>query len=190
MQLYDASQFAALSGPVLISGAVLRPDASQMGPGSQTFADIEIFLSTTSRSAATLSPTFADNLGSDNALVFSGPLTISTADLPGSGGTKQFDIVFPFTTPFFYDPHAGNLLSDSQITGASSPGIVLDFVSNDPAAGAVAALGSSTAATGTVMPIGAVTEYLVQSVPEPSSLVLAGLGTLVLLAFDRRPSVG
>src|SRR5262249_37249225 len=160
MQLYDASQFAALGGPVLITGAVLRPDASQVGSGSQTFADITIFLSTTSRSAATLSSTFADNLGPDNTMVFSGPLTISTADLPGPGGTKPFDIMFPFTTPFVYDPRAGNLLSDSQITDASSPGLVLDFVSNNPAAGAVAALGSATAATGTVQPIGAVTEYL------------------------------
>ena len=53
--------------------------------------------------------TFADNLGADNTLVFNGTLNWATGNLPGPGNTRQFDIVFPCTTPFLYDPAAGNL---------------------------------------------------------------------------------
>ncbi len=73
---------------------------------------LQIHASTTNRSATGLSTTFAENLGTNNTLVFSGPLTWTTANLPGLGNTRQFDYVFPFTTPFLYDPAAGNLLLD------------------------------------------------------------------------------
>ena len=85
----------------------------QSGPRSVT---LRIYASTTSRSVAGLSTTFAENLGTNNTLVFDGTLTWTTANLPGPGNTRQFDIVFPLTTPFLYDPAAGNLLLDIQLS--------------------------------------------------------------------------
>ena len=118
MQVFDASQFAGINGPIRITQFANRPDA-EPGPSGPRFASLKVFLSTTTNAVADLSTTFADNIGLDNTLVFSGTLALQTANLPGPGDTKQFDIVFPFTTPFLYDPAAGNLLIDVQI--ASRP---------------------------------------------------------------------
>ena len=74
MQIHDASQFSALAGPSLLTQFAWRPDETlgQSGPKSVT---LQIYASTTSRSVAGLSTTFADNLGTNNTLVFDGTLT-------------------------------------------------------------------------------------------------------------------
>src|SRR6185369_3133376 len=96
-----------------------------------------------------LSTTFADNIGLNNTLVLSGTITLVTANLPGLGNTKQFDIVFPFTTPFLYNHSAGNLLIDVQISASSGTNsIVRDTHSGDTNVGFIFAAGSATAQTG------------------------------------------
>ena len=55
--------------------------------------------------------------------------------------------MFPFTTPFLYDPAAGNLVLDLQIE-ANGSAITFDTVSGNPAIGRVFNFGSSTATTG------------------------------------------
>ena len=126
MRIFDASQFAALSGPSFLTQVAWRPDRilDQSGPHS---VNLRIYASTTTRSVAGLSMTFADNLGADNTLVFNGTLNWTTGNLPGPGNTRQFDIVFPCTTPFLYDPAAGNLLLDTQLSG-NGGSITLDTV--------------------------------------------------------------
>src|SRR4030095_8395408 len=109
--------------------------------------------STTKRSVANMSTTFAENLGTNTTLIFDGTSRLTTANLPGPGDTRQFDIVlfdilFPVTKPFLYDPAAGNLLLDLQIVSSSGPSIRFDTVSGNPAAGGISAGGSPTAATG------------------------------------------
>jgi hypothetical protein len=130
MRIFDASQFAALSGPSFLTQFAWRPDRilGQSGPHS---VNLRIYASTTTRSVAGLSMTFADNLGADNTLVFNGTLNWTTGNLPGPGNTRQFDIVFPCTTPFLYDPAAGNLLLDTQLSG-NGQSITLDTVVGDP----------------------------------------------------------
>jgi len=115
LQIHDASQFGALSGPSFLTQFAYRPDKiiGQSGPRSWT---LRIYASTTRRSVAGLSANFAANLGTNNTLVFDGTVTATTGNLPGPGNTRQFDVVFPLTTPFLYDPAAGNLLLDIQFT--------------------------------------------------------------------------
>ena len=146
LHIYDASQFGALSGPSFLTKFADRPDRilGQSGPRSLT---LRIYASTTSRSVAGLSTTFAENLGTNNTLVFDGTVNLTTENLPGPGDTRQFDYVFPFTTPFLYDPAAGNLVLDLQIA-ASGSAVTFDTVSGNPAIGRVFAFGSSTATTG------------------------------------------
>jgi len=72
-----------------------------------------------------------------------------TGNLPGPGNTRQFDVVFPFTTPLLYDPAAGNLVLDLQIE-ADGEAVTHDTVSGDPAIGRVFSFGSSTATTGDI----------------------------------------
>ena len=145
MQIHDASQFGVLSGPSLLTQFAWRPDATvgQSGPRTVT---LRLYASTTRRSVSDLSLTFADNTGPNNTLVFDGTLTWTTENLPGPGNTRQFDILFPLTTPFLYDPAAGNLLLDFQ-QDADGPAITLDRVSGNSITRQVVAPGSTTAAT-------------------------------------------
>ena len=147
LHIHDASQFGALSGPSFLTQFAYRPDRvlGQSGPRSLT---LRIYASTTSRSVDGISTTFAENLGPDNTLVFDGTVNVTTANLPGPGNTRQFDYVFPFTTPFLYDPADGNLVLDLQIESSGSA-VTFDTVLGDPAIGRVG-IGSSTATTGDI----------------------------------------
>ena len=54
---------------------------------------LRIYASTTSRSVAGLSTAFAENLGTNNTLVFDGTVILRTGNLPGSGNTREFPAV-------------------------------------------------------------------------------------------------
>jgi hypothetical protein len=92
LHIHDASQFGALAGPALLTQFAYRPDTipGQSGPRSFT---LRIYASTTSRSVNGLSTTFAENLGTNNTLVFDGTVNVATGNLPGPGNTRQFDYV-------------------------------------------------------------------------------------------------
>ena len=147
MLILDASQFGALSGPSLLSQIALRPDRIP-GPSGPRTTTYRIYASTTTRSVAGMSATFADNLGTNNTLVRQGTLTRTTENLPGPGNTRQFDIVQPFTTPFLYDPAAGNLLLDFQYSNDDGPSLRWDSVTGNPASRGLIGVGSPTAPTG------------------------------------------
>jgi len=164
LQIHDASQFGALSGPSFLTKFAYRPDRilDQSGPRSLT---LQIYASTTSRSAAGPSTTFAENIGTNNTLVFDGTVTVTTGNLPGPGNTRQFDYVVPFTTPFLYDPAAGNLVLDLQIDGNGSAVTFDTVLSGDPAIGRVFANSSSTATTGTIWADTHVTQFTFEPPP-------------------------
>ncbi len=146
MKIFDASQFGALSGPSFLTQFAYRPDTIP-GPSGPRSLTLQIYASTTSRSVAEISTTFAENLGADNTLVFSGTLNLTTQNLPGPGNTRQFDYVFPFSTPFLYDPAAGNLLLDVQFSG-NGLAFSLDTEAGNPALGEIINTSSSSATTG------------------------------------------
>jgi hypothetical protein len=147
MMIFDASQFHGLSGPSYLTRFAYRPDnnSSPSGPRSGL---MDIFASTTRRSVAEFSTTFAQNVGADNTLVFSGLMTVSTANLPAAGNTRQFDIIFALTNPFLYDPAAGNLVLDFRIFEGRGPAIGWDAVRGNPMVGDILAIGSPDAAVG------------------------------------------
>ncbi len=164
MRIFDASQFAALSGPSLLTQFAWRPDKilGESGPRS---VNLRIYASTTTRSVAGLSMTFADNLGADNTLVFNGTLNWTTANLPGPGNTREFDVVFLCTTPFLYNPAAGNLLLDTQLSG-NGQSITLDTVEGNPTAREIVNTTSSTAVTAAfVVPFVQVTQFTFEPLP-------------------------
>jgi hypothetical protein len=108
-QVFDAAQFSRLTpGGGLINRIAFRGH----GPGvpfTGTVAQLQVNLSTTSKTPDGLSSTFADNVGVDDTQVFSGPF--STA-ITFTGDPTNFEVVINFTTPFFYNPVKGNLLLD------------------------------------------------------------------------------
>lgn len=111
-QLYGAAQFSSAG---FITQILFRPDAAGVAFNT-VLSDMQINLSTTSVPDDGLSFLFANNIGSDETVVFSGPLPLSSDNT--GGGPKDFDIVINLTAPFFYDPSAGNLLLDVRNFGA------------------------------------------------------------------------
>jgi phosphatidylinositol-3-phosphatase len=108
-QVFDASQFSRLTpGGGLINRIAFRGH----GPGipfTGAVAQLQVNLSTTQKSPDGLSSTFADNVGTDDTQVFSGPFQTAVTF---TGGPTNFEVVINFTTPFYYDPGKGNLLLD------------------------------------------------------------------------------
>ncbi len=111
-QVFAAQEFTPPSTPMSITQISFRPDSENGNPFDTTLTNIQINLSTTSAVPAGLSLTFADNVGSDDTVVFSGSLSLSSADTGPPGGPKDFDIIINLQTPFLYDPDSGNLLLD------------------------------------------------------------------------------
>ena len=103
-QVYGASEFLPLSEPVLITALSFRPDATYGGTFSVTIPDIQVSLSTTLAAPDGLDPVFANNIGSNNQLVFSGSLSLSSAFTGPAAGPKDFDVTITLQTPFLYDP--------------------------------------------------------------------------------------
>jgi len=178
-QVYDASQFTALSGSDWITHVHLRPDQDNGEPFASTM-DIEFRLSTTSAGPDSLSTTFADNIGPDETVVFSGQWVLSSSDT--GPGPRDFDIELALTTPFAYDPSVGNLLIDVFLYSAFD---CTDIDAEATAGDSVSAVQNSDifSPTGQIATNGLVTQFTI--VPEPSGAVVLGAG-IICLALLRR----
>lgn len=188
-QVYDKSQFAALSGPETITAILFRPDYAFGSAFSSTLPSIQIDLSTTSKTPDGLGTTFASNVGADDTVVFNGPLSLSSAFTGPAGGPKDFDIVINLMTPFLYDPTMGNLLLDVH---NFSGGFTAQFDADSTVGDSVSrvytyASGVGAANADFADSIGLVTKFQFASpVPEPGSLALLATGGLPLLGLLRR----
>jgi len=189
-QVYASSQFPA--GPLLITQIAFRPSAGAGAAFSSTLPNIRIDLSTTSAAPDALSTTYASNVGADDATVFNGALSLSSAFTGPGAGPKAFDIVISLTTPFTYNPGTGNLLLDVRNSGA---GLTTQFDA-DNTFGSITSRVFNTdvnGATGTADSTGLVTQFTFGSgspvVPEPHSVVLLVSGLVGLLGVShlRRP---
>lgn len=180
-QVFDSGQFSALSGPGLITRIAFRPDSQFGNAFSTVIADVRIDLSTTGASPDGMSATFANNVGADNTTVFSGALSLSSADVAGPGNTRAFDIIIDLTTPFLYDATLGDLLLDIRnFSGVVTTQVDATNVSGDSVSRVVSFF-DVNATVGTVTSIGDITQFTVgAAVPEPGTLVLLGLGLLGL----------
>ena len=188
--VFDASQFTGLgSGPGIsnsITGIAFRPDGASTYHVLYGFGGASVTLSTTPRGPDSLSPVFADNIGPDAVTIYSGAGSFGGGYVPGAS-PQPFGQTFPALTPFYYYPERGNLLVD--IRGVDGqvlfPGsldaqeVMGDSVSRVFAVGNL----SSTGVLGT---IGLVTRFNVAVIPEPSALLLAGIGLLLVTHLRRR----
>lgn len=193
-QVYNASEFSALTTPSFITDIAFRPDGEFGNAFNKTLNSVQIDLSTTSAAAGTLSTTFAGNIGADDTIVHSGPLTLQSLFNGPANGPKDFDIVIHLDTPFKYDPSQGNLLLDIRSFDAVSTSS-FDAVSGNSVTSRVftGLLGSVNDPVGKSDPagvgnIGLVTQFTVQAVPEPGGLTLLfGLtGSTALFTLLRR----
>jgi hypothetical protein len=190
-QIYDSSFF---SGPTQISAISFRatPGAapSFFFSNTVTASDLTVALSNTGVSAnenSGLQPstTFASNEGANLTTVFSGPITLSTA---ATGvGAQPFDYTVNFTTPFIYDPKAGNLLVDFLVPStATVSGSGFGFLTFDNANNLNDGLRSivsiqGTGPDGALDSSGAITQFTTAAIsgaPEPTTWAMALIGVL------------
>jgi predicted aconitase with swiveling domain len=110
-EVYGGLQFPA--GNLYITELRFRPSVD-FGTGAFTTAvnNVQINLSTTAKQPNNLSLTFAENTGTNDTVVFSGALSLSSQFSGPAGGPKDFDISIPLQTPFLYNRAQGNLLLD------------------------------------------------------------------------------
>jgi hypothetical protein len=109
-QVYGSVEFP--QQPILIRELRFRPCATYGNAFATTVANIQFNLSTTTQNPQALSSTLAQNVGSDDTVVFHGPLPLSSQFVGPAGGPKAFDMIVPLSQPFLYDPARGNLVVD------------------------------------------------------------------------------
>ncbi len=192
-QVYAASEFSALTGPALITQIAFRPDAGAGAAFSTAFASVQFNLSTTSATVNNLSATFSNNVGADDAVVRSGPVTLSSAFTGPTSGPKDFDVIITLTTPFLYNPASGNLLLDIRKFSSEDIGAQLDSVDANNATSRVVGFNVNSATANLASynggETGLVTQFTYDTTPEPGSLALfigASMTGAGLLARRRR----
>lgn len=166
-EVYGSGMFGG--SPILVTSIAFRLDANQ-GPVSLNLPSITMSMSTTSKSPDGLSVSYADNVGPDSTVVYSGSLSVSAS---GGGSPNPFDIVVDLANPFSYDPSSGNLLID--ITNYSSTGTWWVDASNSTSDNASRVFGYSVgSATATYADTGAdVILIKTQPIPEPAASCFA-----------------
>lgn len=186
-QVFAAKEFSSFTEPFLIAQILFRPDAAMGKSFSSTLPNISINLSTTKKAPDGLSTIFANNIGSDDKVVFNGPLSFSSTFTGGATKPKNFDIAINLATPFLYNPSAGNLLLDVRNFAG---GFSTQFDAEDTFGDSISRVVSTQvrASRGAADTSGLVTKFITtaavpsvpsKTVPEPASL----LGILAVAAF-------
>jgi len=122
MCIYDAVNFTSqtVTGPILINRLRWRPNDGAAAFAGGTFQQADVRLSTCPVNYTSLTTNFATNHGPDLTTVYSGPVVHSA----GSGGTvgvpAAWTVDVVLTTPFLYDPAAGDLVIDCDYPGGAN----------------------------------------------------------------------
>lgn len=199
--LFDiaSSQFTALSSGDVITGLAFRPDVNlcdgnPCGAFAATELDnVTIELGTTSIAPTTSDTTFADYLTTNLQTVFTGNVTVSSAYSGPADGPKTFDIMFPFTSTYAYNPADGNLVVDIIIDSDTGMPVNIDAVQGTTVQSEL--FGTATGLTGNGNSNVDIIDFATASlnrtpVPEPATwlMMIVGLGAIGIRLRARRGS--
>jgi PKD repeat protein len=119
--IYDSTNFTlqGINAPVLINRLRYRPATTTTGWAGGSWPNVRIDLATCPVDYLAVSTTYAANLGPDLTTVHQGAVVVQG----GTGsGPNNWHIDIQLTTPFVYDPNAGDLTVDIQLDGTGWTG--------------------------------------------------------------------
>jgi hypothetical protein len=118
---YAASEFInqGITNAITIGSLSFRANGGSIHPGGVTHPSLQILMSNAVAGAILApNPTFANNHGANVTTVF-GPGPVTTLATSGTS-PNTYILVVPLSTPFVYDPNAGDLVIDYSVQGGSA----------------------------------------------------------------------
>jgi hypothetical protein len=116
-QIWDTP--AVAKSVALIQGLAFRGDAPSAPMNAATLNSLTVALSHTSKTAATMSTTFASNRTGAATVIFTGNLNLPAVS-PPAGGPTPFAVSIKPSTPFVFATPSGNLMLEFA-TPAATP---------------------------------------------------------------------
>lgn len=179
----------------MLQGLGFRANASEASSPAMAFSSYDIKLGVAALSAASASPTFANNVVGGNAgftTVRSGALSLAAGYFPTGGSPNAFGAPIVFSTPYYYSG-AGNGLVVEITHAAGSASLFMDAYGFTSVSGITSFNATSATATAdTGPPAGGGNQASVNTtiiafdVPEPASWTVMGLGLLGLSGVRAR----
>ncbi|HEX6810042.1 MAG TPA: hypothetical protein VF384_00340 [Planctomycetota bacterium] len=132
MCVYDSSHFTnapvPVTTPILITSLKWRANDTASTWAGGTYTNATVRLATAAVDYLQTSTNWAANVGPDNTVVYTGPVTVAGGTGSGVGVPGPFVVSIPVVPPFFYDPNAGDLVVDTEhipsaYSGGSLPGM-------------------------------------------------------------------
>jgi hypothetical protein len=169
--------------PVIITALAFRLEGQSTFSFNAVVPRLEIRLSTTTRTPATMGNLYSDNAGPDSIVAFAHDDVHLTSE--NGPGPTPFGLFLPLDRPFLYNANSGNLLYNLKISGGSFAG-----------SGDIDAQGLGGGAFATTVPgittvplfVMPVTEFSWIAIPEPKVSVLLFLGVPAVIMIRKRGS--
>lgn len=179
------------TGQTITQVAFRGNDGNVPNGGLAILDNIEVRLSTSSKTPQTLSSTYADNANADATLVYLGAITFLRAY--DAGTPRSFNYIIPLQAGFVYNPALGGLLLDIRVIQGLNPSSqssvpTFDYSTITNSLGVVRSQSATT--TGYSDPTGSVLSghgfpvqltYQPTAAPEPATLMMMGTGGMGLL---------
>src|SRR5262245_34149435 len=118
MNIYDSSHFTAaptpVTTPILITSLKWRADNTLATWTGGTYPNCQVRLATAAVDYTAASTNWAANVGPDVTTVYSGTVTVSPGTVTSTTTPGPFHVTITLSTPFIYDPNAGDLVIDTE----------------------------------------------------------------------------